>query len=561
MAPQKANSPATPYRALQKRAKEAGIAANQSRAALEALLGEDSAPTSSVAAPKSSGLLEGLAGTTNCSFFAAPSWVDLSLVPGQTDQTAVARDTDWCAYYSGKFLFFSPNLVWLAIALLDYFIFPFDYETAAKLDRAYAVVTAKRLAVNAAIVFSYFGFWHLATYFWGWSTRPFKPNRVYRYSKVVHNMWYTFLGAVQWTAWEAVFVHCYASGKMPFIPDSEALKPENIVQQFVVWCFLIPIYREVHFYFAHRMTHLRSLYTYVHSLHHRNTDIEPFAGLCMHPVEHLFYFSCVAPALYFKTSPFIFLWNGVHLLISPAASHSGYEDHFQSDQYHYLHHRFFECNYGTSGMPFDYIFGTFREKLDQKGRSKTYKGAATETKGDHTGTADMKATLVGLPTWDHALYDAVCCVGFPALIYSAALGLEVGKLGYAHKLSLFGLSNATTLALALSLGPVVVGATLLLVTLRPRALKQMFCSGSLVKTREAISKRLLYPFHLDKVRAPSFPPSFRLALCSSVSLARSLRVLVRLFRVRCFFFFSFFSFMLIVFLVRSRSHRSDSPLL
>ena len=35
----------------------------------------------------------------------------------------------------------------------------------------------------------------------------------------------------------------------------------------------------------------------------------------------------------------VFRWNGVHLLISPAASHSGWEDHFQSDQYHYLHHR------------------------------------------------------------------------------------------------------------------------------------------------------------------------------------------------------------------------------
>ena len=30
----------------------------------------------------------------------------------------------------------------------------------------------------------------------------------------------------------------------------------------------------------------------------------------------------------------------VHLImILPAASHSGWEDHMQSDQYHYLHHR------------------------------------------------------------------------------------------------------------------------------------------------------------------------------------------------------------------------------
>lgn len=112
----------------------------------------------------------------------------------------------------------------------------------------------------------------------------------------------------------------------------------------------------------------------------------------------------------------------------------------------------------------------------------------------------MKATLVGLPTWDHALYDAVCCVGFPALVYCAAQQVKLGKYN-SHELSLFGFSNATTLALALSLGPLVVGATLLLVTLRPRALKAMLCSGSVGKTSAAISKRLLYPFHLDKVRS------------------------------------------------------------
>ena len=26
------------------------------------------------------------------------------------------------------------------------------------------------------------------------------------------------------------------------------------------------------------------------AVHHRNVDIEPFAGLCMHPIEHLYYF-------------------------------------------------------------------------------------------------------------------------------------------------------------------------------------------------------------------------------------------------------------------------------
>ena len=43
-------------------------------------------------------------------------------------------------------------------------------------------------------------------------------------------------------------------------------------------------------------------------------------------------------------SPFHMLFNGMHLLLSPAGSHSGWEDHVQSDQFHYLHHAKFECN-------------------------------------------------------------------------------------------------------------------------------------------------------------------------------------------------------------------------
>jgi hypothetical protein len=67
----------------------------------------------------------------------------------------------------------------------------------------------------------------------------------------------------------------------------------------------------------------------VHSLHHRNTDVEPFAGLAMHPVEHLYYYACILPSLVCLASPFHFVWNGIHMLLAPAASHSGWEDHFQ----------------------------------------------------------------------------------------------------------------------------------------------------------------------------------------------------------------------------------------
>ena len=48
----------------------------------------------------------------------------------------------------------------------------------------------------------------------------------------------------------------------------------------------------------------------------------------------------------------VFLWVYIHLTFAPAAGHSGYEDHFQADQYHYIHHAKFECNYGSPFVGF-----------------------------------------------------------------------------------------------------------------------------------------------------------------------------------------------------------------
>ena len=146
------------------------------------------------------------------------------------------------------------------------------------------------------------------------------------------------------------------------------------------------------------------MFRFVHSLHHRNTDVEPFAGLSMHPVEHLFYYACVFPSLFLYASPFAFLWNGVHLLLSPGASHSGFEDHFQADAYHTAHHRYFEVNYAGAGAAgLDVFFGSFLARFKEEGGAKA--------------RADAKATLRGAPTLEAVVYmlvSAACaCAWLP----------------------------------------------------------------------------------------------------------------------------------------------------
>jgi lathosterol oxidase len=70
------------------------------------------------------------------------------------------------------------------------------------------------------------------------------------------------------------------------------------------------------------------------------------------------------------------LSHPVHLLfhmqlkaLEAATSHSGYHslvlgerDRFRlGDFFHQLHHRYFECNYGTLEMPWDRWFGSFHD--------------------------------------------------------------------------------------------------------------------------------------------------------------------------------------------------------
>ena len=393
-----------------------------------------------------SGAGSGFAGLTDGSFFKAPGWVDLSKRPGESKQVpptwrAWAANVACCAH-----VFYSPNFVWLSIAAVVWCACPYDLAAASEWRRGWML---RRLGVNFVTTFGYVGFWHTALYIWGWSRRKFMPNVFPDASRMLHNVFFSLLAVVQWTAWECVYMRGAARGTLP----THALDSSGAYVRLALWIVAIPLYRGAHFYFAHRLIHVKPLYKFVHSLHHRNIDIEPFAGLCMHPVEHLFYFSCVGPSLYCRAHPFVFWWNGVHLLLSPAASHSGWEDHLQSDQFHMLHHRRFECNYGSASFPLDHLFGTFRDRLH--GSSKTYRGAgdaaakAAPSKDGTVARAAEDATYPPMPKSPRGFY------GYMAFV--AVLFLGAAREAAAPR----PLRRARAAAAALAFGPVVAAVILL----------------------------------------------------------------------------------------------------
>lgn len=361
-------------------------------------------------------VLNGIGGLSHGSFFRVSDTIDTSKTPGTTTP-APPKDPlqEMVWILTGQAFLYSPNLVWFLMACGVWFFLPYDLQQRPGDDETMTLtsITMHRLVINHLLAFGYIGFWHVMLYVFHICQRPFNPNREYKLEKVLHNMFYTWLGVLHWTATEIAFIYCYRSGRLEYVPD--IFQNLNTVIHTLLLSMLVPAYRDIHFYFCHRLIHIRFLYKYVHSLHHRNTDIEPFAGLCMHPVEHLYYFTCYGPFLVLpKTSPFVLFWMGFHTALSPAASHSGWEDHFSADLAHYLHHRYCECNY-SGGINFDRYFGTYQTTLKPSSTKIPSESKATSTEEQSIllspSPIDSKATLVGLP--EYPLYQLgllVMCV-------------------------------------------------------------------------------------------------------------------------------------------------------
>ena len=57
-------------------------------------------------------------------------------------------------------IFFSPNFVWLTVAVLVWFLFPYNFETQGEVYKTFAPGwVLKRCAISLFVTFTYTGFW------------------------------------------------------------------------------------------------------------------------------------------------------------------------------------------------------------------------------------------------------------------------------------------------------------------------------------------------------------------------------------------------------------------
>ena len=192
-----------------------------------------------------------------------------------------------------------------------------------------------------------------------------KSGRTFTFNNQVRDnmFWSLGSGVFFWTVYEALMFWSMANGYAPVLTWDAS--PVWFIAAFA----LTPLWISFHFYWIHRWLHWPPLYRMAHALHHRNTNVGPWSGLSMHPIECALFFSSVLLHFIVPVHPLHILFHLQHQGLTAATSHTGFEGWLARDKnrltlgrfHHQMHHRYFECNYGNLEVPWDKWFGSFHD--------------------------------------------------------------------------------------------------------------------------------------------------------------------------------------------------------
>ena len=267
---------------------------------------------------------------------------------------------------------FPWNAFHLATALLYWrFVIP-DVDTMKTLSWNWALWL---YAVNGLCIFVMYGSIELFYYVRRKQGTRFKynakfpadtPSDVFWFkSQNVDNFLRTYLfGIPMWTLVEVLMLWAFANGYVPWLAWAD--NPYWLA----VLILAAPVIHDVHFFLIHRAIHWGPLYRWIHSVHHNSINPSPWSSLSMHPVETFVYHGVALWHLLIPSNPVIALFQ-LHIAGFGAVNgHIGFDKlevsddrAFDSHAYiHYLHHKYFEVNYGGDGLvPLDKWFGTWHD--------------------------------------------------------------------------------------------------------------------------------------------------------------------------------------------------------
>ena len=283
------------------------------------------------------------------------------------------KSLSWCFGYPGYLL--PWNILYAGLAAVLWLGFTPPVGTVHTLDVHW---TGFLLVRNLVLVLVIYGGLHFRLYIRRAQGLQFKYSSRWLQTKTevflfkdqtYDNMFRTlFWGVPIWTAYEIFSLWTFSNGW--FVSARWERQPVYLLSLLL----LIPLLRELHFYLIHRFLHNRVLYRLFHCIHHKNTNPGPWSGLAMHPFEHVLYFSGVLIHFIVPAHPVHAIFQLVHAALSPAiAGHSGFDKLVMGNKTgvdtngfaHYLHHKYFECNYADGAIPLDRWFGTFHDGSEE----------------------------------------------------------------------------------------------------------------------------------------------------------------------------------------------------
>ncbi|MBO6727802.1 MAG: sterol desaturase family protein [Rhizobiaceae bacterium] len=271
----------------------------------------------------------------------------------------------WFAGFPGYL--FPWNTFYFAVGLAVWYFATPSMETMKTLSWDWVAFIFVR---NMALVIAYYSIWHFWLYIKRAQDTQFKFNAnwpsndnsafLFKSQNIDNVIWSLASGIPICTAWEVGFYWFMSNGYLPVMTYADS------PIYFWVMLLLIPVFRDIHFHWIHRLLHVGPLYGWFHSIHHNNVNPGPWSGLSMHPVEHLIYFSNVLMYVVVPFHPAHAVNMFVHTLIAPATGHSGFDEIvvdgdrvIDIEQYqHYLHHKYHEVNYSHGVIPFDRWLGS-----------------------------------------------------------------------------------------------------------------------------------------------------------------------------------------------------------
>jgi Delta7-sterol 5-desaturase len=231
---------------------------------------------------------------------------------------------------------------------------------------------------QAITYFAIVGFFYWVL--WMWGEQRFRHARIQDKKRVdgkqiafeIKNTFIVFLASAPMTS---VVSYLYSTGGTKLTTDASVLGWPTIIASF----FALIILNDAWFYAWHRLLHHPKLFRYVHAVHHKSVDVNPFSSYSFHWFEGVILGAWVLPVALF-VPVFIPMLGALAAigLINNVMSHLGYEFFprglmrvpllrwINTSTFHNLHHSSFRGNYGLMFRFWDRMLGTELPNYEEK---------------------------------------------------------------------------------------------------------------------------------------------------------------------------------------------------